>query len=452
MKGLMIKKSLLILGLAGVLVMLCVIASCENSKPLEQPAVVDYTVSFQSGGGTEINDKTVREGTTLNLELSEYQPELDGYFFDGWYLDGDTEQTTRTSIRVTGNITLVAKWVEAVTVTLEMGGGALEGDQDSFPVRPESFFEAAWFTPSRKGYVFLHWYLKDDPFKAKVERIQVDKDLTLVAEWEEGWVITLELDGGEYYAGNFITVAKLDEEGNPSQFELASIRPLKADYVLEGWYYDAGFASRVPQEIILTGDITLYIKWVPLSVYAPMFGVWKGAAGTYLIHHDPEGSGLTSAESLIGFFFSDDEIRSFSWTDSSIDGKEASLADGTLTVGTGESAQTFTPATTTRRPAGSVSMSKLWIKGVGDDPLSLFLFEDGSGFLYADGRNLQLSYYHAVRSGISTPLYLIRRNTDEIGNLLESEVLLTIPVEIVENKPKLSGFEVMGEDPGFILD
>jgi uncharacterized repeat protein (TIGR02543 family) len=426
-----VKKNALCLGLVAALGMVWIIVSCKNSGTPE-PSVTNYTVSFQTGGGTEIAGKTVQEGTTLDLELSEYQPGRTGYFFNGWYLSGDAEQIPLTSIAVRGNITLVAKWLSSVSVILDKQGGELAGNPGS-NIRPGSTFEAAGFAPTRKGYVFLHWYLKDDPSHAEVERIRVDTDITLVAEWEEGWVIELELDGGEYYR-EFITVAR-----NDVTIELATIKPVKDDYVLEGWYYDADFASRVPDVITVDGDITLYVQWAPLNNYAYLFGVWSGSAGTYLLYFEQDGN------SPIGFYFSDDEIRSFVWTDSTIDGKAFDFNSGTLIVGEGESANTFTPAITKMRPAGNVPLSKLWIKGGGNDPVSLYLFDSGNGFVYADGRFTDISYASNVGN-----IYLLRQNTDENGNPLAGEVLLAIP--IVEGKP--SGFEVMkdgGEGEGGIV-
>jgi uncharacterized repeat protein (TIGR02543 family) len=427
-----IKKNLRCFGLFAALGLLCVIVSCEDSSAPETPAA-NYTVSFLSDGITLIADKTVREGTTLALTFSEYQPEeRSGYFFDGWYVQDDTEQTILDRITVNKNITLVAKWVDPISITLDMQGGELVGDPGS-NLRPGTTFEAAWYVPAKRGYVFLHWYLQGDLSRTAVETIQVAAGITLVAEWEAGWVVTFELNGGEY-PDEFITVTK------GALFELSSIRPVKDDYVLEGWYSDGAFVFRSPNTITVVKDITLYAKWVPLDIYSPMFGVWKGSAGTYLLHHDPNGSGLDSADSLIGFFLSADEIRSFVWTDSTIDGKASSLDSDTLTLGEGESASTFTRVTTKTRPAGNVSLSKVWTKGEGSDPLSIFLFEDGGGILYANGRVVDISY-----AGSRSTLHLLRHNTNANGDLLDGEVLLTIPV-LQDDKGRLKpdGFTEMG--------
>jgi uncharacterized repeat protein (TIGR02543 family) len=414
-------------GLVAAFGMVCLLVSCENSTATEPP-VINYTVSFHSGGGTAIADKTVQEGDTLNLELSVYQPVRSGFYFDGWYLQDDEAQIPITSITVNGDIVFVAKWISGFSITLEMEGGNMAGNPNFSSIRPGSTFEASLYVPSRTGYVFLWWYLEGAPLQA-VENIQVNSDITLTALWEKGWIVTLNLNGGEYYGGENITVAK------NAALELATIRPVvKDDHVLEGWYYDEGFAEPVPAVITVTEDIALYVKWVPLSVYAPLFGAWGGSAGTYLLYFEED--------SLIGFYFSfneEGEIRSFVWTDSTVDGKEASLADDTLTVGEGANADTFTRVQAVMMPAGHASISKVWIKGEGevDDLVSLYLFDTGNASLYANGRGVWLSY--AFKPGTLT---LLQYNTDKDDNPLPGEVLLTIPVDD-DGKP--SGFIEMGD-------
>jgi hypothetical protein len=405
------------------------LASCENtSAPVR--AVPQYTVTFQTGGGSAIADKTVRKGTALNLEFSEYQSERDGFFLDGWFLSTDTTETLITSITVTEDITLVAVWIDPVSVTLDMQGGELLRDPDSeilplpgSSMRPGDIFDASLYVPIRKGYIFRYWYLEDDPFQP-VESIQVNYDITLVAMWIPGWIVTFMLDGATLHEGDSVTVVK------GSKLDLTTIKPVKKDHVLEGWYYYEDFTDRVPSEITVIRNITLYAKWLPLSYFEPLFGVWAGSANTsYLLYHDPDGSSLTGG-GLTGFYFSLDGIRSFVWTAAGIDGKTWSRTDGTLTVGT----DTFTAADT-MRPAGNRSFSKLWVKEEKDViTVSLNLFDNGNGALEANDRVIWISYNYSF---IYETLYLLRHNTDEDDQPLPGEILLAVPV--VDGK--LSGFE-----------
>ena len=65
---------------------------------------VNYTVTFDSAGGSAVESQTVTEGKTV---AKPNDPIRDGYDFDGWYLGNDVYDFTSL---VTGDITLTARW------------------------------------------------------------------------------------------------------------------------------------------------------------------------------------------------------------------------------------------------------------------------------------------------------------------------------------------------------
>lgn len=67
----------------------------------------EFTVSFESNGGSEIADQVVREG---NLVLEPDAPTMEGSVFDGWFSDEELKQKYDFNTPVQGNITLYAKW------------------------------------------------------------------------------------------------------------------------------------------------------------------------------------------------------------------------------------------------------------------------------------------------------------------------------------------------------
>lgn len=79
----------------------------NNSKPStpSTPVVQNYTVTFDSNGGTNVSSVTVKGGTTVSEPGS---PSRTGYNFGGWLLNG---QPYNFSSPVNSNITLVASWV-----------------------------------------------------------------------------------------------------------------------------------------------------------------------------------------------------------------------------------------------------------------------------------------------------------------------------------------------------
>ncbi len=82
----------------------------ESTEP--KPTVpVTYTVRFQSNGGSEIAAVSGSKGTAV--DLSKYVPTRAGFDFAGWYSDAKfTERVT--SVNLTQNMTVYAKWTEKV--------------------------------------------------------------------------------------------------------------------------------------------------------------------------------------------------------------------------------------------------------------------------------------------------------------------------------------------------
>ena len=153
-----------------------------------------FTVTFDSNGGTSVPSETVVEGSTVKRPAN---PTRRGYTFVSWQLDGEDYDF---SSKVTGNITLIAKWqanstneeVREYTVTFNSNGGSsipsetvVEGNTVT---RPED--------PTREGYTFISWQLNgvDYDFNTKVT-----SNITLVAVWEEVDVYSLSFTTYDNY-------------------------------------------------------------------------------------------------------------------------------------------------------------------------------------------------------------------------------------------------------------
>lgn len=72
-----------------------------------------YSLSFETNGGNAIPAVTQVSGSTVSL--SGYVPVKTGYIFDGWYSDAGLENLV-TSVRLTGNMVVYAKWSKTATV------------------------------------------------------------------------------------------------------------------------------------------------------------------------------------------------------------------------------------------------------------------------------------------------------------------------------------------------
>ena len=76
----------------------------ENTTEPETPEVKEYTVTFNSNGGTSVTKQTIEEGKTATAPKN---PTYTGYTFLGWYLNGEKFDF---STAITSNITLKAEW------------------------------------------------------------------------------------------------------------------------------------------------------------------------------------------------------------------------------------------------------------------------------------------------------------------------------------------------------
>lgn len=135
----------------------------------------EYTVTFDSKGGTSISSQIIEEGNKI---VKPIQPKKSGYRFVEWQLNG--KKYNFDSI-VKKDITLVAVWnstKEKYTVTFNSNGGTSiatqtieEGEKVTIPA-----------SPTKENYTFIEWQLNGNNFDFNTK---IDKDIILTAKWEE---------------------------------------------------------------------------------------------------------------------------------------------------------------------------------------------------------------------------------------------------------------------------
>ena len=67
----------------------------------------NYTLTFDTNGGSSISKLTKSKGSTV--DLTQYTPTRTGYTFDGWYTDKDLTEAV-TTLKLTSSTTVYAKW------------------------------------------------------------------------------------------------------------------------------------------------------------------------------------------------------------------------------------------------------------------------------------------------------------------------------------------------------
>ncbi|WP_239301296.1 InlB B-repeat-containing protein [Paenibacillus sp. ACRRY] len=142
-------------------------------------SINSYTVSFNSNGGTAIDEQSIQYG---GLAVAPADPTNVGHTFAGWFTDSALSQAFDfDNTTVTSDLTLYAKWTaDKYTISFDTLGGSTVDDisieHGSKLTTPAS--------PSRSGYTFAGWY-RDPELKTPFDfdQTEIIADLTLYAKW-----------------------------------------------------------------------------------------------------------------------------------------------------------------------------------------------------------------------------------------------------------------------------
>uniref|UniRef100_UPI003A8D6553 InlB B-repeat-containing protein n=1 Tax=Hominenteromicrobium sp. TaxID=3073581 RepID=UPI003A8D6553 len=266
-----------------------------------------HTVTFEMNGGkwgdpslaTEI---TVEDGEYIPDEYLYTEPQKDGHMFRGWYKDAAC--TEYFYGKITEDVTLYAKWVEACEITFDLNGGALTDPASGTTmrwdkgvrVRIASLGEAEnYFTPPAN-----HFYIGVE-IDGKIYEPGADyaltKDITVKLLWQEKTggthTVTFILGDGKWEDTSLdtaITVA----DGECIPYEYVSAGVTRDGYVFEyNWYTDAACTNEFDvYDTPITADIMLYPE------YAKLYAVTTDPNGgtirypSYETQQIPEGRGL----------------------------------------------------------------------------------------------------------------------------------------------------------------
>lgn len=217
----------------------------------------NYTVSFNSNGGTEVS--SIKTGVLQELPFTEKE----NYEFAGWYANSSLSgEKISVPYTVTQDITLYAMWLPTYLVTLETNGGS---EIASFRARTvESVQE-----PEKSGFTFIGWYLDSGLNTKAVFPLVISKDTTLYAAYKQNFTITFETNGGS--AVNPVSCYVLNE----------SPESTKTDKSLGGWYLDPECTDvkKVTFPFYPTEDVTLFAKWVS-EMYTITYNANGATSGT----------------------------------------------------------------------------------------------------------------------------------------------------------------------------
>ena len=198
----------------------------ENITVKAQWEINQYTITFDTNGGSEIAPITQDYGTEITAPDN---PTRKGYTFKGW--DKEIPETMPAE-----NITVKAQWeINQYTITFDTNGGS-----EIAPITQDYGTEiTAPDNPTRKGYTFKGWD-KEIPETMPAENI------TVKAQWEiNQYTITFDTNGGSEIAP--ITQDYGTEITAPDN-------PTRKGYTFKGW--DKEIPKTMPAE-----NITITARW-----------------------------------------------------------------------------------------------------------------------------------------------------------------------------------------------
>ena len=198
----------------------------ENITVKAQWEINQYTITFDTNGGSEIPPITQDYGTEITAPDN---PTRKGYTFKGW--DKEIPETMPAE-----NITVKAQWeINQYTITFDTNGGSeippITQDYGTEITAPDN--------PTRKGYTFKGWD-KEIPETMPAENI------TVKAQWEiNQYTITFDTNGGSEIPP--ITQDYGTEITAPDN-------PTRKGYTFKGW--DKEIPETMPAE-----NITITARW-----------------------------------------------------------------------------------------------------------------------------------------------------------------------------------------------
>lgn len=134
-----------------------------------------YTITFDSNGGSEIEPLKNEYLSNIDLPISV----KDGYVLVGW---SGGENLYEDTYQIKGDATLTAVWSEANYFNLyfDVVGGEPLGFLNVLSYEYVNFLP----TPTKASHVFLGWTYLGEKIETPF-RYTFEKDITLIANWEE---------------------------------------------------------------------------------------------------------------------------------------------------------------------------------------------------------------------------------------------------------------------------
>ena len=210
-------------------------------------------VTFVYHVDEKVLEEVVKEDV-LNVEL--FQPEKEGYVFDGWYLDENLElKLNLTEIKKGSCVNLYPKWAEKEISTV-IFNYCIDGSVLTEIVEFDGLEEYEFYSPKKPGLNFEGWYVDED-LETILSLSEVNKGNTinLYPKWSKEDVKTIDIiyHFDHHIVTETVELAKLQE---------MLLNPTKEDYLFDGWYLDEKLNNKLYVEEVDAGSsLNLFAKW-----------------------------------------------------------------------------------------------------------------------------------------------------------------------------------------------
>ena len=316
------------------------------------------TVSFDSNGGSSVAAQSATYNTTASKPAD---PSMTGCTFAGWFTDKDCTTAYDFSSKVTGDITLYAKWnINSYTVSFDSNGGSSVAAQSA----TYNTTASKPADPSMTGCTFAGWFTDKDCTTAYDFNSKVTGDITLYAKWNiNSCTVSFDSNGGSSVAAQSVNY-------NTSASKPAD--PSRKGYTFAGWFTGKDCKTAYDFNSNVTGDITLYAKWnkIPdqsfntptkykVSLNASSIPLQKGKSTTAV------KATLTKGDSIAKWKSSNKKIATVDKK-----GKITAKKTGTATI-TVKTKKGATASVKVKVQKGKVTTKKLTITNVTDKKLTL---------------------------------------------------------------------------------
>ena len=237
-------------------------------KKTEQTSVeYKITVNEPENGTVTSDRKTAKKDEIVTLTAKPNE----GYDLDKLTVkDKDGQEVNvgegNTFIMPASDVTVTATFKKAAviyTVKFETNGGMPEPAEQKIEEGKKADKPA---DPAKEGYKFVDWYTEAECINRFDFATPISQNITLYARYvpveTQTYTVTFDSNGGTDVLPQ--TVLEGEKATKP-------VDPTTLSDEFDGWYIDKNFDKEFDFNTPITGDITLYAKWVPWQHFKVTF-------------------------------------------------------------------------------------------------------------------------------------------------------------------------------------